>query len=121
MKKILSLFFSYKGRIGRVQFLLTVATTTAAYIASAKVIDSFFGKNDGVAEVILSAVGVIIVFASFFSPWVRRCHDLGWSGLRVLLMFVPIANSILMIYMIFCKSDDADNEWGQKPSWISLD
>ena len=67
---------------------------------------------------VLTGIGVTILFLSFFSPWVRRCHDLGWSGLRVLFMFIPVANSILMIYMLFCRGKDDENEWGVRPPLI---
>jgi len=79
-----------------------------------------FGRTENILTDSLTVIGVILVFWSFFSPWVRRCHDLGWSGFRVLFFFIPIANSILMLCMIFKKGEDKDNDYGSKPPFINL-
>ena len=101
--------------------MLTVVLWAIICMSIATLFRQIIGRNENLLTEAFTAIGVILVFWTFFSPWVRRCHDLGWSGLRVLFMFVPIANSILMIYMIFRKGDDSENEWGKKPSWINWD
>jgi uncharacterized membrane protein YhaH (DUF805 family) len=120
MKKLIGLFFSYSGRIGRLQFLLTVVLWTTISISIAMLFRHLNGRNENLFTESLAVIGVILVFWTFFSPWVRRCNDLGWSGLAVLLMFVPLANSILLLCMLFKKGEDKDNVYGSKPPLINL-
>jgi uncharacterized membrane protein YhaH (DUF805 family) len=120
VKKLIGAFFSYSGRIGRLQFLLTVVLWVTISIGIAMTFRHVNGTNESLLSDALSVIGVILVFWTFFSPWVRRCNDLGWSGLAVLLMFIPLANSVLMLCMLFKKGEDKENVYGPKPPLINL-
>lgn len=50
-----------------------------------------------------------------FSLSVRRLHDIGQSGWLVLLSFVPIANTILNLFLLFKSGDKKANKYGHKP------
>jgi uncharacterized membrane protein YhaH (DUF805 family) len=127
MRKLLTYFFRYQGRIGRVQFIASVILWTAAAAAIALGYRSMFGdlrrsESDIIvmADTITGAVGVVICFATFFSPWVKRCHDLGKSGLFALLFFIPLANSFLLLFLLFKKGDTEPNAWGKEPEIFEL-
>lgn len=43
---------------------------------------------------------------------IRRLHDRNHTGWLSLLMLVPLANVILMLYLIFAAGDDRSNSYG---------
>ena len=43
---------------------------------------------------------------------IRRLHDRNHTGWLSLLMLVPLANVILMLYLIFAPGDDRSNSYG---------
>ena len=100
--------------------MLTVVLWVTISISIAMLFRHLNGRNENLFTESLAVIGAILVFWTFFSPWVRRCNDLGWSGLAVLLMFIPLANSILLLCMLFKKGEDKDNVYGQKPPLINL-
>ena len=46
---------------------------------------------------------------------IRRFHDLDKSGWFVLLLFVPLLNVAVILYLIVCKGTDGENQFGPDP------
>ena len=46
---------------------------------------------------------------------IRRWHDLGKSGWFTLLLFVPLANLFVGIYLWVKKGDEGPNQYGEDP------
>ena len=61
--------------------------------------------------------GIAIIIPSIAIA-VRRLHDIGKSGWWLLLILVPIAGIILIIWFIR-DSQPGDNQWGPNPKGIN--
>ncbi|MGB9428879.1 MAG: DUF805 domain-containing protein [Gammaproteobacteria bacterium] len=115
-------FFSLGGRIGRLRYLaygvgvvlLTVVPVIVGYVL---VLHGFH------------ALGVALLFICYAFAFVmdviipiRRLHDADLSGWWYLLMFVPLVNLGLILYLIFKPGTDSDNRFGAPPppnsSWV---
>lgn len=97
--------FSFKGRIGRVQLILSYVVGFVAWFASLLLFD--IEHSDGNGGVILLSLACTAVFFWFlYAQCAKRCHDLGKSGAW---MFVPFWN----ILLFFAEGEKQDNQYGQ--------
>ena len=97
--------FSFKGRIGRVQLILSYVVGFVAWFASFLLFD--IEHSDGNGGVILLFLACTAVFFWFlYAQCAKRCHDLGKSGAW---MFVPFWNVLLF----FAEGEEQDNQYGQ--------
>lgn len=97
--------FSFKGRIGRVQLILSYVVGFVAWFASLLLFD--IEHSDGNGGVILLSLACTAVFFWFlYAQCAKRCHDLGKSGAW---MFVPFWNVLLF----FAEGEKQDNQYGQ--------
>ena len=97
--------FSFKGRIGRVQLILSYVVGFVAWVASFLLFD--IEHSDGNGGVILLFLACTVAFFWFlYAQCAKRCHDLGKSGAW---MFVPFWN----ILLFFAEGEKKDNQYGQ--------
>ena len=97
--------FSFKGRIGRLQLILSYVVGFVAWFASSLLFD--IEHSDGNGGVILLFLACTAVFFWFlYAQCAKRCHDLGKSGAW---MFVPFWNVLLF----FAEGEEQDNQYGQ--------
>ena len=97
--------FSFKGRIGRVQLILSYVVGFVAWFASFLLFD--IEHSDGNGGVILLFLACTAVFFWFiYAQCAKRCHDLGKSGAW---MFVPFWN----ILLFFAEGEKGENQYGQ--------
>ena len=97
--------FSFKGRIGRLQLILSYVMGFVAWFASSLLFD--IEHSDGNGGVILLFLACTAVFFWFlYAQCAKRCHDLGKSGAW---MFVPFWN----ILLFFAEGEKKDNQYGQ--------
>lgn len=97
--------FSFKGRIGRLQLILSYVVGFVAWFASFLLFD--IEHSDGNGGVILLFLACTVAFFWFlYAQCAKRCHDLGKSGAW---MFVPFWN----ILLFFAEVEKKDNQYGQ--------
>lgn len=97
--------FSFKGRIGRLQLILSYVVGFVAWFASSLLFD--IEHSDGNGGVILLFLACTAVFFWFlYAQCAKRCHDLGKSGAW---MFVPFWN----ILLFFAEGEKGENQYGQ--------
>lgn len=97
--------FSFKGRIGRLQLILSYVMGFVAWFASFLLFD--IEHSDGNGGVILLFLACTVAFFWFlYAQCAKRCHDLGKSGAW---MFVPFWN----ILLFFAVGEKKDNQYGQ--------
>lgn len=97
--------FSFKGRIGRVQLILSYVVGFVAWFASFLLFD--IEHSDGNGSVILLFLACTVAFFWFlYAQCAKRCHDLGKSGAW---MFVPFWN----ILLFFAEGEKGENQYGQ--------
>ncbi len=95
--------FSFKGRIGRVQLILSYVMGFVAWFASFLLFD-IEHSDDGVILLFLACTAVFFWF--LYAQCAKRCHDLGKSGAW---MFVPFWN----ILLFFAAGEKKENQYGQ--------
>ena len=104
--------WGFSGRLGRLR-LVTYGVLSAFVVMFAAGISAavLMPVNPFFAVVIYAAV--ILVSAVYgFSLYIRRLHDLNQSGWWSLLMFVPLLNLGLMIYLLFFPGTKGSNRFG---------
>lgn len=97
--------FSFKGRIGRLQLILSYVVGFVAWFASFLLFD--IEHSDGNGGVILLFLACTVAsFWFLYAQCAKRCHDLGKSGAW---MFVPFWN----ILLFFAEGEKGENQYGQ--------
>ena len=118
--------FQVKGRLGRVRYFVYALTITlivylvfAAVAAVAAIAGPPASEPGGVMfSVMMLVLAVGGVFAAVMSIiyGVRRLNDMNVSGWLILLMFVPLANFVMALVMLFVPGSDGDNRYGPAPT-----
>ena len=67
--------------------------------------------NFGGGMIFIVLIYVALMYFTFVFT-IRRLHDRNHTGWLSLLMLVPFANVILMLYLIFASGDDRSNSYG---------
>ena len=110
-----SLLFSFEGRIGRSQYILTALAKGVVYgMAMLLVMGLFLIKLALIAIPLMIVLAVLSIWTSF-ALMVKRVHDRDHSGYYSLLAFVPFANIWLAIESIFLRGTIGDNQFGKDP------
>lgn len=118
------LYFSPKGRINRQKFFLGgLCVGIVGYIIimliSTILIELGFFLDMVEIFIIISCIlnfclYVIFIYAMTILQ-IKCWHDLDKSGWYVLLGYIPIANLITAIYLLFVKGTDGSNNFGEDP------
>lgn len=94
--------FSFKGRIGRLQLILSYVVGFVVWFASFFLYYLEYNSN-----IFLLFLACTVAFFWFlYAQCAKRCHDLGKSGAW---MFVPFWNVLLF----FAEGEKQDNQYGQ--------
>lgn len=96
--------FSFKGRIGRVQLILSYVMGFVAWFAIYALSESALEYNSNIFLLFLACTAVFFWF--LYAQCAKRCHDLGKSGAW---MFVPFWN----ILLFFAEGEKGENQYGQ--------
>lgn len=96
--------FSFKGRIGRVQLILSYVMGFVAWFAIYALSEPALEYNSNIFLLFLACTAVFFWF--LYAQCAKRCHDLGKSGAW---MFVPFWNVLLF----FAEGEKQDNQYGQ--------
>lgn len=96
--------FSFKGRIGRLQLILSYVVDFVAWFAIYALSEPALEYNSNIFLLFLACTAVFFWF--LYAQCAKRCHDLGKSGAW---MFVPFWNVLLF----FAEGEEQDNQYGQ--------
>ena len=96
--------FSFKGRIGRVQLILSYVMGFVAWFAIYALSEPALEYNSNIFLFFLACTAVFFWF--LYAQCAKRCHDLGKSGAW---MFVPFWN----ILLFFAEGEKGENQYGQ--------
>jgi uncharacterized membrane protein YhaH (DUF805 family) len=118
-------YFSYRGRIDRVQFALTffvaLSGLVALMLAGKEVLfDVILPLEPGLTKTLYSVFvyGFEALFLLAFSwvlsaAWAKRLHDVGVTGWYQLILLVPFMK-YLMLVVFFLPGTEAANKYGEK-------
>lgn len=99
--------FSFKGRIGRLQLILSYVVGFVAWFAIYALSENELYYLEYNSNVFLLFLACTVAFFWFlYAQCAKRCHDLGKSGAW---MFVPFWNVLLF----FAEGEEQDNQYGQ--------
>ena len=144
MKNIFSLLFKhyldFKSRATRKSFISFLFFWIIFIPLFFIVILALIFKNS------LSTLFIILIFLliyysltliPFIAICIRRLHDIGWSALFVLCIFIPIILSrffsgsfstilniisiLFILILCFTKSEKGTNKWGRNPHGLTRD
>jgi len=111
------LFFSPSGRIGRQAYVMSLLMWSMLLFAAIRLTLAF--ENTSKAGLLLAALALVIVsvatFVSYIMLSVKRLHDMGFPGLFVLLLFVPVVSFVALIVFLFWPSAPP-NDFGEYPN-----
>ncbi len=119
--------FSYRGRRNRASFILVnlVIYILGALLSYAALYVSGLGMSDSMnPETTTALMGASLFFEVFFIvvlwlvgllTWIQRLHDTGNSGLWVIAKAIPLANIVLLLYLVFCPGTPGRNIYGPNP------
>lgn len=105
--------FSAYGRIGRLEYFLTILCVWGILIVGALAISSF--DAPGLVFLIFLAcwlVGVVITVCA----GIKRLHDFDQSGWLYLLFLVPVASFVMLLLLLFKGSGAGLNSYGYADS-----
>ncbi|MDR0926723.1 MAG: DUF805 domain-containing protein [Ignavibacteria bacterium] len=112
-KKCLNAYTKFDGRARRKEYWMFVAVNAVASIA-ASIIDSIiFDRTPLVSWLYSLAILVPGLAVSF-----RRLHDIGKSGVCILLALIPVVGWIILILWAIKEGDQGDNEYGPDPKLV---
>ena len=118
-------FLSSKGRIGRIQYLVTVLIAVAIYIALCFIVGALVGpyavQNNAI---LISLLCMIPSAALIILAGLKRCHDSSadwWYAIvPIVLLFVTglivVAIGVIAFIYLYCqKGDEGLNAFGSEP------
>lgn len=99
----------FKGRAGRLEFLLAVGIFILGFL-----LFGLFASHPTYSEVRDVFAGIILFIDFYFilSECTRRLHDMGHSGLLMFLCLLAPISPFLFIWMLVGKGDEDSNEYG---------
>jgi uncharacterized membrane protein YhaH (DUF805 family) len=95
-----------KGRIDRLKFSLL----SLILILMPKIIIGFHFLTDLIKLLILLVIAIIQIYLI-----IMRLHDINRSGLFLLIVFIPIINGALLLFLALKKGTDGHNSYGPNP------
>lgn len=121
--------FNARGRIGRMRFVSFIFVLIIIFYALffAMILASggdnpFEGPTSAKTVVFLilflGLLGTLAVFYFFYI--IKRLHDVNYPGWLGIFVFVPLVNTLLMIYLTFAPGTHGDNNFGAPPPVNSL-
>ncbi len=108
-------FFGFEGRLGRLRYF---AYAMGLSLLLQFVLGVFVAVTAAASETLsmvvmgIGAIAIIVVSVGF---GIRRLHDLDKSGWWMLLLFVPLVNIGVGLYMLFAQGNQGENQYGLQP------
>ncbi|MBO4232165.1 MAG: DUF805 domain-containing protein [Bacteroidales bacterium] len=118
--KVLKNYATFSGRARRKEFWMFILFNFIFCVA-AMILDSLLGlsfnQNFGGMKINMHYGWIYTIYAfAVFLPslavWVRRLHDIGKSGLLILLGFVPLVGPIILLVWACREGMEGENEYG---------
>ena len=105
---------SFSGRSRRSRYWITSFFCSGIMIVLVLLGAILTGGDEGGAT-FGYILGIIPCFAISLANGTKRLHDLGHNGWMQLLLFIPIVNIGIGIYMAFFEGERHDNQYGPSP------
>ena len=100
-------YFSYTGRLNRLRYFFRILVV----MILASVLGTLLAQITPYLAYPVSAIATV----SAVMLGIRRCHDLDRSGWFYLLMFIPIIDFFVALYLLFAAGTPGPNQYGADP------
>lgn len=107
--------FSFSGRLGRFHYFGYFIVFGIIFMVAFYIIAALLTQGPNVDEAALSGLSLLLGLGFFvvtMSLGVRRLHDFDKSGWWYLLAFVPFANVVFALILLFAPGTDGENSYG---------
>lgn len=114
---IKEMFLTTQGRLNRKPYILRGLFLWILSLVTSGVMD-VMTESDSLVMNLLSLVVFVLFIAlgvATIMLVIRRWHDLGKSGWFTLLLFIPLVNLFVALYLWVKKGDEGPNEYGDDP------
>jgi len=119
--KALKNYFNFQGRARRSEYwmflLYHLSFATVIFFVDVILGSTLKSLPFGWLYIVYNIATIIPCFA----VTVRRLHDIGKSGLEVLLCLIPFAGGIWLFILLMLNGDPEENEYGENPKLESKD
>jgi uncharacterized membrane protein YhaH (DUF805 family) len=108
------LFFTYNGRLGRLDLILAILAVMVFFTISYFVLYFVLFQLTGNPISAFSYTDKIHYLAGLYittSLYIKRLHDTGRTGMFILFIFVPILNLLLLLFLLFVRGDPDINKY----------
>lgn len=117
--------WAWRGRIGRLRYMAYLLAASLANMLPVTILMGVLGAAGILADnqdaiVAISTLLYLPLLVLSFVLAKRRFNDVNRSGWFSLLLWVPLVNFIVSLYLIFARGDEGDNDYGAAPSPNSL-
>lgn len=95
------------GRMNRSQFLFWWLVAFFLSLVAAALIES--------VDEFIMFFGVVIYVVAIGISWiaaVKRFHDLDYGGVHIILLFLPLLNFIVFLYLLLAEGTKGENRFG---------
>ena len=115
MDILTELFVTANGRLNRKSFIYRSIFLSLAFTVLNFVFKCMAAITIGFPFYVLIFLLCVVNTVCCLTMAIRRFHDVGRCGLWVLLLFVPVLNVIVSLYLLFAPGDKGSNAYGNDP------
>lgn len=106
------MLFSTAGRLGRAKFLACYFSLLVLYVALVLLVAFSFPHADIDAP---RAAAIAFIWPSI-AIWVKRLHDMDYSGVYLLIVLIPVVGIAIVIAGFFWSGTKGPNKYGPAPN-----
>ena len=116
--KCLKQYADFSGRARRKEFwMFTLFNAIFGFVFG--FIDGLLGWTDPeIGLGVLSGIYSLAVLVPGVAVTVRRLHDVGMSGWKLLYALIPIVGPIILLVSYCTAGDSGSNKWGPDPKMV---
>lgn len=120
--------WAISGRLGRIRYLAYLYITMFMLMVPIGIVAAILiptlAKNGNGSETVFTFVLYIPIFAMSVIYAKRRLNDLDHSGWWSILIFIPLVNFLIGLYLVFGPGSESSNRFGKRPNknptWLFL-
>ena len=108
-------YAKFNGRASRSEYWgFVIANTVILLILLSAHAYFQLGMLHTLLAILIISYSLFIIIPTF-AAMSRRWHDIGRTGLWIILNIVPIIGQVVTFFFLLGKGTDGDNEFGRKP------
>lgn len=101
--------FSAKGRIGRMEYFLTLLGIWAVLIVAWGIV---IGADAPLLTILLGFTSLIASMVVAICAGIKRLHDIGQTGWLYLIYLIPFISFIFLLFLLLKGPDSTHNQYG---------